>query len=157
MVSDWRTKRGRVNDKQICQTVKTFFFRQNQTLSLNNLQVGVYQFKVIVSGGSPPVHGVGFGNVTVSPRKFSLISNLIFQSFQNLFLGGFHMRYCLFLYQHWFFQKLRKGWRLHCRIQKLQNLTFKLTIDGVVVLAVFFSVIFSGFDLLKANCELQCL
>ena len=66
-----------------------FFFRQNQTLSLNNLQVGVYQFKVIVSGGSPPVHGVGFGNVTVSPRKFSLISNLVFQSFQNLFgVGG---------------------------------------------------------------------
>ena len=92
MVSDWRTKRTelRIN--------KFYFFRQNQTLSLNNLQVGVYQFKVIVSGGSPPVHGVGFGNVTVSPRKFSLISNLVFQSFQNLFWGGFHMRYCLFLY-----------------------------------------------------------
>ena len=79
-----KNKEDRVKDKQIC-----FFFRQNQTLSLNNLQVGVYQFKVIVSGGSPPVHGVGFGNVTVSPRKFSLISNLVFQSFQNLFWGAF--------------------------------------------------------------------
>ena len=95
MVSDWRTKRTELRINKF-----VFFFRQNQTLSLNNLQVGVYQFKVIVSGGSPPVHGVGFGNVTVSPRKFSLISNLIFQSFQNLFGGGggFHMRYCLFLY-----------------------------------------------------------
>ena len=54
--------------------------RQNQTLSLNDLQVGFYQLKVIVSGGSPPVHGVGFGNVTVSPRMY----------FLTIFWDGFH-------------------------------------------------------------------
>ena len=39
------------------------------------------------------MHGVGFGNVTVSPRKFSLISNLVFQSFQIFFLGGGGLSY----------------------------------------------------------------
>ena len=34
------------------------------------------------------MHGVGFGNVTVSPRKFSIISNPVFSSFQIFFLGG---------------------------------------------------------------------
>ena len=48
--------------------------RQNQTLSLNDLQEGVYQFKVIVSGGNPSVHGEGFGNVTVLPRKYNFLS-----------------------------------------------------------------------------------
>ena len=48
--------------------------RQNQTLSLNDLQEGVYQFKVIVSGGNPSVHGEGFGNVTVLPRKCNFLS-----------------------------------------------------------------------------------
>ena len=43
--------------------------RQNQTLSLSQLQEGIYIFKVIVSGGNPPVHGQGNGNVTVLPRK----------------------------------------------------------------------------------------
>ena len=42
----------------------------NQTISLSSLEEGVYQFKVIVSGGQPPgVTGTGFGNVTVLPRK----------------------------------------------------------------------------------------
>jgi len=43
--------------------------RQNQTLSLNDLQEGVYQFKVVVSGGNPPVEGEGFGNVTILPPE----------------------------------------------------------------------------------------
>ena len=36
------------------------------------------------------MHGVGFGNVTVSPRKFSIISNPVFSSFQIIifFWGG---------------------------------------------------------------------
>jgi hypothetical protein len=38
-----------------------------QTLSLSNLEEGTYQFKLIVSGGSPPVEGEAFGNVTVIP------------------------------------------------------------------------------------------
>ena len=44
--------------------------RQNQTLSLSQLQEGVYILKVVVSGGNPPVHGEGHGNVTVLPRKY---------------------------------------------------------------------------------------
>ena len=43
--------------------------RQNQTLSLSQLVEGTYQFKVTVSGGSPPVFGEGLGNITVLPRK----------------------------------------------------------------------------------------
>ena len=48
--------------------------RQNQTLSLNDLKEGVYQIKVIVTGGNPPVLGEGFGNVTVLPRKYKSLS-----------------------------------------------------------------------------------
>ena len=44
--------------------------RQMQTVSLKQLQEGTYQFKVVVSGGNPPVHGIGQGNVTVFPRKY---------------------------------------------------------------------------------------
>ena len=33
--------------------------RQNQTLSLSQLEEGIYQFKVTVSGGNPPVIGEG--------------------------------------------------------------------------------------------------
>jgi hypothetical protein len=40
-----------------------------QTLSLSNLEEGTYQFKLIVSGGSPPVEGEAFGNVTVLAGK----------------------------------------------------------------------------------------
>jgi hypothetical protein len=55
-----------------------------QTLSLSNLEEGTYQFKLIVSGGSPPVEGEAFGNVTVLPgTKLFLISAL-----STLVLGG---------------------------------------------------------------------
>jgi len=48
-----------------------------QTLSLSNLEEGTYQFKLIVAGGSPPVEGEAFGNVTVLPgMKLFLISAL---------------------------------------------------------------------------------
>lgn len=43
--------------------------RQNQTLSLSSLQEGIYQFKVVVSGGNPSVYGEGYGNVTVLPPE----------------------------------------------------------------------------------------
>ena len=33
--------------------------RQNQSLSLSQLEEGIYQFKVTVSGGNPPVIGEG--------------------------------------------------------------------------------------------------
>ena len=42
--------------------------RENQTLSLSQLDEGTYQFKVSVSGGNPPIRGQGFGNVTVLPQ-----------------------------------------------------------------------------------------
>ena len=34
---------------------------QDNTLTLSLLEEGTYKFKVIVSGGHPPVHGIGFG------------------------------------------------------------------------------------------------
>ena len=40
-----------------------------QTLSLSNLEEGTYQFKLEVSGGTPPVVGEAYGNVTVMPGK----------------------------------------------------------------------------------------
>ena len=43
--------------------------RQMQTVSLKQLQEGTYLFKVVVSGGNPEVHGLGFGNVTVFPPE----------------------------------------------------------------------------------------
>ena len=40
-----------------------------QTVSLAQLQEGTYQFRVVVSGGNPEVHGIGLGNVTVFPPE----------------------------------------------------------------------------------------
>ena len=49
-----------------------------QTLSLSNLEEGTYQFKLIVSGGSPPVEGEAFGNVTVIPGTNYVRINALF-------------------------------------------------------------------------------
>ena len=43
--------------------------RKMQTVSLSQLQEGTYELKVMVSGGNPEVHGIGFGNVTVFPPE----------------------------------------------------------------------------------------
>jgi hypothetical protein len=51
------------------QTTGLMENRQNQTVSLSQLQEGTYQFQVTVTGSHSTVHGVGFGNVSVLPRK----------------------------------------------------------------------------------------
>lgn len=40
-----------------------------QILQLSDLEQGIYQFKVVVQGVSPPVYGEALANVTVLPRE----------------------------------------------------------------------------------------
>ena len=42
--------------------------RQNQTLSVSQLEEGIYQFKVKVTGENPAIFGEGLGNITVLPQ-----------------------------------------------------------------------------------------
>ena len=50
-----------------------------QTLSLSNLEEGTYQFKLEVSGGTPPVVGEAYGNVTVQPGKCLTFSQFLYK------------------------------------------------------------------------------
>jgi hypothetical protein len=46
-------------------------------LIVTDLDDGVYQFRVVVTGSAPPAQGEGFGNVTVLPREFTYNVHLL--------------------------------------------------------------------------------